>query len=159
MDDERIQRLIKKLGGPQYLYSEDLRAKPRNLREETIQELVSIGKPAIPYLIKGLTTGHGKAGDSVSFNIGMYSADALGRIKDPSAVPPLIKMITWDGHPAKVRQAMDAIKMIGEPSIPVLIEMVRKERSYFETARAIDLLGEMRATTAIPVLTEILKSM
>lgn len=82
-------------------------------REEAIEELVKIGEPAVPALVKAL----GDKGWDVKAN----AAWALGEIGDASTVPALIDALGDEDEEVRLRAA-EALGKIGDASaVPALI--------------------------------------
>lgn len=94
--------------------------------------------------------------DSTDNDEKRVAAEALGRLKDPSAIPVLIdgiKSSSWQVQgPAKW-----ALTSIGKPAAPALIEALKIEKG--DAGRlAAEALGEMKEPTAVQPLVTALKT-
>jgi len=100
---------------------------------------------AVPKLIKML-----KGMGSLS---AMGATHALGDIKDPRAFPHLIERLKSE---TSSYEAVKALKKIGKPAVPCLLEALKHENGMTKE-RIIDLLGEIRDESSVPALIGILK--
>jgi hypothetical protein len=96
-----------------------------DLKRRLVEAFGAAGAPAVPALIQAL-------GDS-DWDVRRASAEALGKLGDPQAVPALIQALgmrqrrRWDSraraHPSAVRRAAaEALVKIGTPAVPALIQ-------------------------------------
>jgi len=93
--------------------------------QSAINELVKIGEPAVPALIRALEHEF----HEVRYN----SAKALGEIGDPSAVPSLVRSLD-DCYGIVQRHSMEALGKIGAISaVPALIERLDDDNFDFRT--------------------------
>jgi len=92
--------------------------------------------------------------DSYDPNERAAAAQLLGKLKDPSAVPSLVKKITDEDWWVRVC-ASEAIAMIGDCSVvPALIEITNDPNCRYH---AIQALGELRNKSAAPAIIDFLK--
>lgn len=82
------------------------------------------------------------------------AAGALGRIRDGAALLGLLYALRSAG-PSELRAVSQAILSLGAPAVPGLLLELNVESPG--RARAIDLLGELRATSSWPELAELLR--
>ena len=122
--------------------------------EVIVDELASIGSPAVPELI-GMLSDH----DSWS---GCFAADALGKIGNESAIIPLADVLE-DSNLGE--RAKDALKEIGDVCIPEVIKRVEYRIAHpIKEGRGIDLItsyalstiGEIRCDESIEFLNTLL---
>ena len=78
--------------------------------------------------------------------------EALGKLGDPQAVPPLIKALGDDWDDVR-RAAAEALVKIGTPAVPALIQALGHRYSAVRRAAA-EALGELGDPQAVPALTE-----
>jgi HEAT repeat protein len=125
--------------------------------------LVKIGdKRATPALTKLLTT----SADEQDFLLNQKAALGLAELRDPAAVPALIKGLFMTGRGTDIfSECRLALVRIGQPSIDPLIELYQEKnpeiremakaqqfRDGIVVHKAAYLLGDLRATKAVPVL-------
>lgn len=132
---EDLNALIAKLG-----------AKSRDIRNSAIEELVKIGSPAVEPLIKSL-----KKKDN---NAQVSAAIALGRIKDPRVVKPLMKSLEKTDSDWVKRTIAEALGEIGDPAAAAsLIRFLRNcggSRNAEVITRALGKIGNPQAI--LPIL-------
>jgi HEAT repeat protein len=128
-----------------------------------IRALVKIGdKKAVPALTKLLTT----SADEQDFLLNRSAALGLSELRDPAAVPALIKGLFMTGRGTDIFQECRlALVRIGEPSIDPLMELYQDKnpdvremakaqqfRDGIVVHKAAYLLGDLRARKAVPLL-------
>ena len=143
------------------------------------EALKAIGKPAVeplaaylrddnPYICMVVIKLFGDIGDSlaVGYLIGVLkhfgswqlryeAAEALGKIKDPRIVGPLIEAL--NDRNARVREAAaKSLKEVGEPAVEPLLASLRDENQDV-CFKAIVLLGEIGDSRAVEPLVGVLK--
>ncbi|MCU0630618.1 MAG: HEAT repeat domain-containing protein [Methanoregulaceae archaeon] len=93
----------------------------------------------IPGLIKAL--GHR------DLEVLYMAVEALGELKDPSAIPPLIKILSEDQYSAVRWKAAEALAKIGNTSVEPLIVLLGHpdEDVRWKAAIALGEIGEVRA--------------
>ncbi len=99
--DKRIEQLVAKL------QSED-----GTDRQHARNEIVRIGKPAVPYLIQLLS--------SPQERLRWEACKALGRIADPAAAAPLVDALRDDSMEVRWLAAEDLIALEEEAVVPLL---------------------------------------
>jgi HEAT repeat protein len=148
-----------------------IKSRANGVRLASIRALAKIGdNRAVPSLSKILTT----SADEQDFLLNMKSALALGELRDPSAIPALIKGLFMTGRGANIFQEcrLGLVRM-GDAAIAPLIELLNENNSEInEMAKKLDfekyspgivpfkaaiLLGDLRATKAVPALAARLK--
>jgi len=114
-------------------------------------KLISIGKPSVPYLIEVLNNH-----DSWSC---YFAAEALGKMKDKSAIEPLIDAFDELDLGEEVRKSL---KIIGPSCIPYVIKHLEKRikernktNSHFIT-NALSTIGEIKCDDSINFLNTLL---
>ena len=85
------------------------------VRNSAIKALSKIGEPAVEPLIKALK--------SSDYTIRNYAASALGKIRDPKAVKPIISLFYDEHEPIRWTLPFELAE-IGEPAIEPLIEFI-----------------------------------
>ncbi len=125
--------------------------------DRVLHELVGIGAPAVPALIEAL-----KDKDNDLYIRG-NAAYALGEIKDPQAVPPLIEALKDEDLVVR-RVAAYALGKIKDPlAVPPLIEALKDEdlvvrrEGWRVRLAAVHALGQIKDPRAFEPLIEALK--
>ncbi|HEY5284626.1 MAG TPA: HEAT repeat domain-containing protein [Polyangia bacterium] len=148
-----------------------IKSRANGVRLASIRALVKIGdKRAVPTLAKILTT----SADEQDFLLNQKSALGLAELRDPEAIPALIKGMFMTGRGANIFQEcrLGLVRM-GEPAVAPLIALLNeKNPDIAEMARKLDfekyspgivpfkaamLLGDLRAAKAVPALAARLK--
>lgn len=148
-----------------------IKSRANGVRLASIRALAKIGdKRAVPSLAKILTT----SADEQDFLLNMKAALALGELRDPTAIPALIKGLFMTGRGANIFQEcrLGLVRM-GDAAIDPLIELLNEKNSEInEMAKKLDfdkyspgivpfkaaiLLGDLRAAKAVPALAARLK--
>jgi len=143
-----------------------IKSRANNAKLAAIRALVRIGdKKAVPALVKIL----GTSADEQDFALNQKAALGLAELRDPSAIPALMKGLFMTGRNANIFQECRlALVRIGQPAIDPLIELFqRKNKDIEEMGRqlkfdevtpgvipfkAASLLGDLRARKAVPTL-------
>jgi HEAT repeat protein len=163
---EAVPSLIKAVEHPL-----PIKSRANGVRLASIRALVKIGdKRAVPTLAKILTT----SADEQDFLLNQKSALGLAELRDPAAIPALIKGMFMTGRGANIFQEcrLGLVRM-GEPAVAPLIELLNEKNAEInEMARALNfekyspgivpfkaamLLGDLRAAKAVPALAARLK--
>jgi len=153
-----------------------VKSRANNAKLAAMRALVRIGdKRATPVLMKIL----GTSADEQDFALNQKAALGLAELRDPAAVPALIKGLFMTGRGANIFQECRlALVRIGQPAIDPLIETLEeknpeiqamaKERKFEEPPpvgtpgvvphKAAILLGDLRAKKAVPHLAARLKT-
>jgi HEAT repeat protein len=84
------------------------------------------------------------------------AAEALGQLRDPAAVPPLMEALTDDQYSGIRWKAAEALAQIGTPSVDPLIAVLTHQEEDVRWKAAIA-LGEIGDTRAIGPLIELLR--
>jgi len=125
----------------------ELKSKDSDERWKIENELIGIGKDAVPFLIDALKDKE----ESVRAG----AAETLGRMREKSAIPALTKMLLnkerRDGY-----EAAEALGLIGDKSaVPALIKALEtdwKEGYPLRQICAAEALGEIGHKDAVPAL-------
>lgn len=143
-----------------------IKSRANGVRLASIRALVKIGdKRAVPTLSKILTT----SADEQDFLLNQKAALGLAELRDPSAIPALIKGMFMTGRGANIFQECRlGIVRMGDPAVAPLIELLNEKNAEInEMARKLDfekyspgivpfkaamLLGDLRAAKAVPAL-------
>jgi HEAT repeat protein len=148
-----------------------IKSRANNVRLAAIRALVKIGdKRAVPTLSKILTT----PADEQDFLLNQKAALGLAELRDPAAIPALIKGMFMTGRGANIFQEcrLGLVRM-GEPAVAPLVELLNEKNAEInEMAKKLDfdkytpgivpfkaalLLGDLRAAKAVPALAARLK--
>ena len=146
----------------------------------TKEALKAIGRPAVepltaflrddnPYICMVVIKLLGEIGDSlavghligvmkhfVSWQLRYEAAQALGKIKDPRIVGPLLEAL--NDRNTRVREAAaKSLKEVGEPAVELLIASLRDENQDV-CFKAIVILGEIGDSRAVEPLVGVLKN-
>ena len=122
-----------------------LRDKVKAVRVEAAQALASIGGAAVGPLLK--TLKHDE------WLVRLHVVEALGKIKSPESVEPLLWVLFNDPDMA-VRE--DAARSLGEIGDPRAVEfLISAMRDVKVRAAAVEAVGKIGDPRAIPALTEV----
>ncbi len=111
-----------------------------DVREKTIRSLAAFGKPAVSVLIEALSVK--------SERVRSGAAAALGLMRDPATVPPLVRLLGDEGKEVRL-SAITALGNIPSPLIEAL-EHARCEVAAAEAIRALAHFVDERAL--VPIL-------
>jgi len=143
-----------------------IKSRANNAKLAAIRALVRIGdKKAVPALVKIL----GTSADEQDFVLNQKAALGLAELRDPSAIPALLKGLFMTGRGANIFQECRlALVRIGQPAIDPLIELFQRKNKDIEEMgkqlkfdevtpgvipfKAASLLGDLRARKAVPTL-------
>ena len=150
--ETEIKKLIKEL--KKYDDCRDYPNEWKGERKKIMAKLVSIGKPAVPQLIKVLNNY-----DSWSC---FFAADVLGKIGDEQAIRHLANALE---EPELGENAKEALKKFGPACIPEVIKIVEyriahpvKEKGAFFTLtmHPLRLIGDIKCDESINFLNKLL---
>jgi HEAT repeat protein len=148
-----------------------VKSRANNAKLAALRALVKIGdKRAVPTLMKILST----SADEQDFTLNQKAALGLAELRDPQALPALLKGLFMTGRGANIFQECRlAVVRIGKPAIKPVIELFQEKNAEvaamakklkFEEVtpgvvpfKAAVLLGDLRASEAVPVMTARLK--
>jgi len=148
-----------------------IKSRANGVRLASIRALVKIGdKRAVPTLAKILTT----PADEQDFLLNQKAALGLAELRDPVAIPALIKGMFMTGRGANIFQECRlALVRMGEPAVAPLIQLLNEKNPEInKMAKELDfdkyspgivpfkaamLLGDLRAAKAVPALAARLK--
>ncbi len=116
------------------------------VREESAQALVSIGAAAVPPLVEALK--------HEEWLVRLHAVEALGKLKSPDAVEPLLYLL-FNDRDAAVRE--DVARALGEIGDPKAVEFLLIAMAEVGTRpRAVEALGLIRDRRAVPALLGVL---
>ena len=148
-----------------------IKSRANGVRLASIRALAKIGdKRAVPSLAKILTT----SADEQDFLLNMKSALALAELRNPAAIPALIKGMFMTGRGANIfPECRLGLVRMGDAAVAPLIELLNEKNPEInEMARKLDfekyspgivpfkaaiVLGDLRAAKAVPALAARLK--
>jgi HEAT repeat protein len=118
-------------------WSQEMELDLGNLKRSfySVDQIVSMGPPAAPYLLEVL--------EDSNFKVRAFAARVLGRIGETRAVPPLIDLLSDYNQPVRT-DAARALGRIGETSaVPHLIETLgdKNENVRAAATRALGRIG------------------
>src|SRR5215471_21673594 len=143
-----------------------IKSRANSTRIAALRALVRIGdKRAVPTLMKILTT----SADDQDFLLNQKAALGLAELRDPQAIPALIKGLFMTGRGTTIFQECRlALVRIGAPAVDPLIQLLQEKNSDIQTMatqlkfeeatpgvvphKAAILLGDLRAKKAVPAL-------
>ncbi|MBN2417264.1 HEAT repeat domain-containing protein [bacterium] len=108
---------------------DDFQSHEASARQAAIDETVSLGPPIADDLIHLLSNwfDYGHA-DASTINLRISTALALGNLKDPRAIEPLIRMAQKIERTVSHRRAAaEALGMIGEAAYQSMVDLLRNE--------------------------------
>ena len=148
-----------------------IKSRANNVRLAAVRALVKIGdKRAVPSLMKILST----SADEQDFLLNQKSALGLAELRDPQAIPALIKGMFMTGRGANIFQEcrLGLVRM-GEPAVAPLVQLLNEKnpeinemakKLYFDKYspgivrfKAAMILGDLRAASAVKALAANLK--
>jgi HEAT repeat protein len=133
---------------------------------EAMKSLVKIGdKRAVDTLVKVLET----SADDQDFFLNQVAAQSLGKLRDPKAVPSLIRGLWMTGRGANIFQdCRAALLAIGDATVDPLLETMQHKNAKVEAdakkyefipgiieQKVSILLGDLRNKKAVPVLIDL----
>lgn len=125
---------------------QELRIGDSSSRRRAVRKLVGYGSLAVPLLVEALQDKY--------WPVRYHAACALGKIKEPTAIPDLISV--WkDSHEIywKVRErAGKALVEIGSTAVPALIALMQ-EKGHGVRRHAASALGDIGDPSAVLALT------
>jgi len=150
-----------------------LRDSDRAVREAAIGALTAIGIPAVPALGQCLSDSHLAVQEAASsvlaciadervlaqllvalgnkdWIVRMHAAKALGRIKNPEAVEPLIPLLQ-DKVKAVREETTAALVAIGDAATPSLLAALA-DTDWLVRLHAVEALGKMKSPAAVEPL-------
>lgn len=144
---------LQKVGGEETVQSivNLILTQPHLVEEEMIETLASIRSDlAIQPLISLL--------ENPSSALRRASAKALGKLKSKGALGPLMNAATSQGDPELRRSAIQALRLIGDPSCQVVIENALSDEFPSVRIAAAEACQELKLKELAPKLREILKT-
>ena len=154
-----------------------LRDTDRAVREAAIGALTAIGEPSVPALglcLSDPQVGVQEAASAVlaviadervlapliaslrnrDWIVRMHAVKALGRIKDPNSIEPLIPLLQ-DKVKAVREEVTAALAAIGDAAIPSLLAALT-HTEWLVRLHAVEALGKMRSAAAVEPLLSVL---
>jgi hypothetical protein len=120
-------------------------AEARQTRKtgEAVETLEALGSPAVSALLESLGSGDASTRET--------AARALGRLKDPRAIEPLIELFEEGGIPEWA--ALEAIPRMGTPVTATLLERLERRKDDVEAAsRLLRMVRAISNPDSLPVL-------
>jgi HEAT repeat protein len=148
-----------------------VKSRANNAKLAAMRALVKIGdKRAVPTLMKILST----SADEQDFALNQKAALGLAELRDPDAIPALIKGLFMTGRGSNIFQECRlALVRIGAPAVDPMIQLLNRKNPEIEEMakqlkfdevtpgvipfKAAALLGDLRARRAVPALQARLK--
>jgi HEAT repeat protein len=146
-----------------------IKSRANAARLAAIRALVRIGdKRAVPTLVKIV----GTSADEQDFLLNQKAALGLAELRDPEAVPALVKGLFMTGRGTDIfQESRLGLVRIGAPAVDPLIALFKGENAEIATMakkqkfdengivpfKAAYLLGDLRAKKAVPILAARLK--
>jgi HEAT repeat protein len=148
-----------------------IKSRANNVRLAALRALVKIGdKRAVAPLSQILTT----SADEQDFLLNQKAALGLAELREPSAVPALIKGMFMTGRGANIFQECRlGLVRVGKPAVPAVIELLNEKNAEIAAMakqlnfekfspgivpfKAAIVLGDLRAPEAVPALAARLK--
>jgi HEAT repeat protein len=141
-----------------------------HLRREAAEAMVNIGEESLPFFLELLKSeeegerelasealvelGDPKSSSALiaalkdeSVSVVASATLALGRIREPLAVCPLVELLLETEEDLLEEEAKDALTKIGKPAVPMLLKIV-DENPFDEAQKAAEVLRRMQ----VPVL-------
>jgi HEAT repeat protein len=143
-----------------------IKSRANSARLAALRALVKIGdKRAVPALMKILTT----SADDQDFALNQKAALGLAELRDPQAIPALLKGLFMTGRGTQTFQECRlGLVRIGQPSVEPLVQLLQEKnadvqdmatRLKFDEVtpgvvphKAAIVLGDLRAKSAVPAL-------
>ncbi|MCL1475469.1 HEAT repeat domain-containing protein, partial [Argonema antarcticum] len=122
--------------------------KPIAGYDGTIEALGLIGpvaREAVPHIIPFL-----KESNSDLFRA---ATTALGQIKDPRAISPLIEALNHPTDAALAAEALGEFGGLADEAVPILIEKLKKSPDMYGNILVANAIGKIRGEAAIPRIT------
>jgi HEAT repeat protein len=124
-----------------------LQDKVKAVREEATAALAAIGDAAIPSLLTALT--------HVDWLVRLHAVEALGKMRLPAAVEPLLSLL-FNDHDAAIREdAVRALGLIGDGRAVDFLVTIMKEPGL--RPLAVEALGRIGDRRAVPVLIKVVE--
>ncbi len=119
-----------------------LHDKVKAVREDAADALVGIGKPAVPLLLEALTHDE--------WLVRLHAIEALGKMRSPEAVEPLLGVLFNDRDAAIREDAARALGEIGDARAVQFLLVAMNEAGL--RPLAIEALGKIGDRRAVPAL-------
>ena len=124
-----------------------LQDKVKAVREETTTALAAIGAAAIPSLLAALS--------HPEWLVRLHAVEALGKMRSPAAVDPLLFVLFNDTDSAIREDAIRALGEIGDGRAVEFLLTAMKEKGL--RPLAVEALGRIKDPRAVPVLVEVVR--
>jgi HEAT repeat protein len=122
-----------------------LHDKVKAVRAEAATALAAIGPAAVPALVEALK--------HEEWLVRLHAVEALGKVKAPAAVPPLLFVLFNDRDSAVREDSVRALGEIGSPETVEFLVTVLKDPTL--RPLAVEALGRIGDHRAVPVLIDI----
>lgn len=124
-----------------------LQDKVKAVREETATTLAAIGTAAVPALLDALT--------HAEWLVRLHAVEALGKMRSPEAVEPLLSVLFNDPDTAVREDTVRALGMIGDPRALDFLVVAMKQPGL--RPLAVEAMGQIGDRRAVPVLIGVLE--
>jgi HEAT repeat protein len=124
-----------------------LQDKVKAVREETTAALAAIGEAAIPSLLAALS--------HPEWLVRLHAVEAVGKMRAPAAVDPLLSVLFNDHDTAVREDAVRALGQIGDARALEFLIIVMKEPGL--RPLAVEALGQIGDRRGVPVLINVLE--
>jgi HEAT repeat protein len=124
-----------------------LQDKVKAVREEATAALAAIGDEALPSLLEALKHSE--------WLVRLHAVEALGKMRSPAAVEPLLSVLFNDHDQAIREDVVRALGQIGDGRAVEFLVIVMKEAGL--RPLAVEALGQIGDPRAVPVLLGVLE--
>lgn len=124
-----------------------LQDKVKAVREEAAKTLAAIGTAAIPALLEALS--------HAEWLVRLHAVEALGKMRRPEAVEPLLSVLFNDPDTAIREDTVRALGSIGDPRALEFLQVAMKQPGL--RPLAVEALGQIGDRRAVPVLIGVLE--
>ncbi|MFM8551180.1 MAG: HEAT repeat domain-containing protein, partial [Nitrospiraceae bacterium] len=122
-----------------------LQDKVKAVRVDAAQALVAIGRPAVPHLLEAIT--------HEEWVVRLHAVEALGRLKSPESVEPLLWLLFNDQDQAVREDAIRSLGEIGDARAVEFLFLAMKDGGLRHLA--IEALGRIGDRRAVPALVDV----
>jgi HEAT repeat protein len=153
-DDDASENAVKALTalGPMVLEPLDraIDGATEEARKDMVEVLQTLGKPALPDLLKILSV-------SQDMETRRSAVEALGNLRDPRAVEPLLQQYMRDDESQVRYECLTSLGYIGDPRAADLLVRETKSEDQYTRMWAMDGLCSMKHPQAVPMALVLLK--
>ncbi|HEU4683701.1 MAG TPA: HEAT repeat domain-containing protein [Nitrospira sp.] len=124
-----------------------LQDKVKAVREEAAMALAAIGDAAVPSLISALA--------HADWLVRLHAVEALGRMRSPASVDPLLSVLFNDRDTAVREDVVRALGQIGDERAVEFLVVTMKEPGL--RPLAVEALGQIGDRRAVPILIKVVE--